>query len=129
MDVEANPLRWKQSESLHFHWRVVFYIGENQQFTRVFFSDGYLTVTIMGTKLFYGSTKPLECLSKIFYGSIKPSKSPTKLFYGSTKPSESPKKICLGPQTRQRVQQNCYVGPQIIGDSNKFILWVNKTIE
>ena len=40
--VEANPLRWKMSESLYFHRRVFLLIGEllvfigvNQQFTRV----------------------------------------------------------------------------------------------
>ena len=41
--------------------------GENQQITMVFFSDGYLTVTIVGTKLFYGSTKPSESLTSYLW--------------------------------------------------------------
>ena len=42
------------------------FIGENQQFTMVFYSDGYFTVTIMGTELFCGSTKPNNSLVRLY---------------------------------------------------------------
>ena len=49
--LAANPLRGKLSENLYFHGEFVFsieellvFIGENLQFTMVFFSNIYLTV-------------------------------------------------------------------------------------
>ena len=89
------------SESLYFLFgELLVFIGEHQQFTMVFFSDGYLTVTIMGTKLFYGSTKPSESLTKLFSGSLKPSESQTKI-------------MGVNKTTRE---------------SNKTVMWANKNI-
>ena len=51
-----------------------------------------------GTKLFFGSTKPLESLTKLFRGSTKPSESKKKKFvWGSTKPPEIPPKPSDSP--------------------------------
>ena len=74
-----------------------FLLNTNQQSTMVFFSGWYLTVTIMGSKLFYVSTKPSESLKIILWVNKTSGESilwankaigkSNKLFFGSTKPA------------------------------------------